>query len=35
MNNVPCSVIQDLLPLYCDGLCSELTPDRIPAAGSG
>ncbi|MDD7739949.1 MAG: zf-HC2 domain-containing protein [Fusicatenibacter sp.] len=23
MNNVSCEVIQDLLPLYCDGVCSE------------
>lgn len=23
MNNVSCEIIQDLLPLYCDGVCSE------------
>ena len=23
MNNIPCEIIQDLLPLYCDGVCSE------------
>lgn len=23
MNNVTCEIIQDLLPLYCDGVCSE------------
>ena len=23
MNNVSCQIIQDLLPLYCDGVCSE------------
>lgn len=23
MNNITCEIIQDLLPLYCDGVCSE------------
>ena len=23
MNNISCEIIQDLLPLYCDGVCSE------------
>ena len=31
MNNVPCSVIQDLLPLYCDGLCSEESKKLVQA----
>lgn len=29
MNNVPCGVIQDLLPLYCDGVCIEETLELI------
>ena len=31
MNNVPCSVIQDLLPLYCDGVCSEESKKLVQA----
>lgn len=29
MNNIPCEVIQDLLPLYCDGVCSEMSLELI------
>lgn len=31
MNNVPCEVIQDLLPLYCDGVCNETSLELIRA----
>ena len=29
MNNVSCKIIQDLLPLYCDGVCSEESKEMI------
>lgn len=29
MNNVSCKIIQDLLPLYCDGVCSEESQNMI------
>ena len=29
MNNVTCEIIQDLLPLYCDGVCSEESRELI------
>ena len=29
MNNVSCGIIQDLLPLYCDGVCSEESQKTI------
>lgn len=29
MNNVSCEIIQDLLPLYCDGVCSEESKKAI------
>ncbi len=29
MNNVSCGIIQDLLPLYCDGVCSEESKKTI------
>lgn len=31
MNNVSCEIIQDLLPLYCDGVCSEESKEAILA----
>ena len=31
MNNVSCEIIQDLLPLYCDGVCSEESKKAILA----
>lgn len=29
MNNISCEIIQDLLPLYCDGVCSEESKKAI------
>ena len=29
MNNISCEIIQDLLPLYCDGVCSEESKQLI------
>lgn len=29
MNNVACEIIQDLLPLYCDGVCSEESRELV------
>lgn len=29
MNNITCEIIQDLLPLYCDGVCSERSRELI------
>lgn len=31
MNNISCEIIKDLLPLYCDGVCSEKSKEAILA----
>lgn len=31
MNNISCEIIQDLLPLYCDGVCSEESKKAVLA----
>ena len=31
MDNVTCRIIQDLLPLYCDGVCSEESRKLVEA----